>query len=159
MNAAICHLNGGVKAFKGKGAFRDALFAVEAFLQQLHEEMDELSGQSRAIAKRPFYLEVHKPSTASCYRAWKLRWRLGGERNGHTHWSGVIERMTRMSIAERSYYEGLNERMLELNVLETVARTQCKWLRDHLDQIGDVVPGGAKVLQKLNHVNRMTVPA
>ncbi len=158
MKEMICQWMSGVKAFKGKGAFREGLFAAEAFLQQLHEEMELLSGQSRSIAKRPFYLEVHKPATASCYRAWKLRWRLGGERNGHTHWDGVIQRMERMSVAERLYYEELNERMQELNVLETVVRTQCKWMREHLEQIGDTVPG-ATVLQRLNHVTKAAVAA
>ena len=154
MSEAICQWMSGVKAFKGKGAFRQWLFAAEAFLSQLHDEMELLSGQSRSIDKRPFYLEVHKPATASCYRAWKLRWRLGGERNGHTHWPGVESRMQRMSIAERDYYKGLNERMLELNVLETVVRTQAKWMRDHLEQIGEAVPGGDRVLKKLNHVQK-----
>jgi hypothetical protein len=144
----------GVKAFKGKGAFRQGLSTAEAFLKQIHDEMDLLSGQSRSIEKRPFYLEVHKPATASCYRAWKLRWRLAGERNGHTHWASLAPRMQRMSIAERDYYQKLNGRMLELNVLETIVRTQSKWMRDHLEQIGVAVPGSDRALKKLNHVQK-----
>ena len=154
MTQSICQWMEGVKAFKGKGAFRQALFTAEAFLKQIHDEMDLLSGQSRSIEKRPFYLEVHKPATASCYRAWKLRWRLAGERNGHTHWSSLAPRMQRMSIAERDYYQKLNGRMLELNVLGTIVRTQAKWMRDHLEQIGAAVPGSDRILKKLNHVQK-----
>jgi len=65
--------------------------------------------------------------------------------------------MERMSVAERQYYEELNGRMQELNVLETVARTQCKWMREHLEQIGDTVPGTTDVLQRLNHVSKVAV--
>ena len=154
MTQSICQWMEGVKAFKGKGAFRQGLFTAEAFLKQIHDEMDLLSGQSRSIEKRPFYLEVHKPATASCYRAWKLRWRLAGERNGHTHWISLAPRMQRMSIAERDYYLKLNGRMLELNVLETIVRTQAKWMRDHLEQIGAAVPGSDRALKKLNHVQK-----
>lgn len=154
MTQSICQWMEGVKAFKGKGAFRQGLSTAEAFLKQIHDEMDLLSGQSRSIEKRPFYLEVHKPATASCYRAWKLRWRLAGERNGHTHWASLAPRMQRMSIAERDYYQKLNGRMLELNVLETIVRTQSKWMRDHLEQIGVAVPGSDRALKKLNHVQK-----
>lgn len=159
MEKLVCHWMGGVKAFKGKGAFREGLFAAEAFLQQIHCEMEQLSGQSRAIEKRPFYLEVHKPATASIYRAWKLRWRLGGDRNGHTNWSGILPKMQRMSIAERDYYATLNERMMELNVLETVVRTQCKWLREHLEEIGEGPATQGPVLQKLNAMQRQRATA
>ncbi len=154
MRKTTCQLISGVKAFKGKGAFRDALFTSENFLQQIHNEIELLSGESRSIEKRSFYLEVHKAPTATCYRAWKLRWRLGGDRNGHTHWEGIAPRMERLSIAERRYYEGLNERMRELNVLEIMVRTQAKWLREHLDNIGEAIPGGGQALTKLNQVQK-----
>ena len=147
MNETCCEVIGG-KVLQGRAQFREELVAGEAFLQQIHVEMEQLSGESRAVEKRTFYLELHKPATSSCYRNWKLRWRLTGERNGHTDWEGVAMRMERISVAQRRYYEGINERMLELNVLETIARTQAKWLREHLEQVGEIVSAEASVFQR-----------
>lgn len=152
MKTDECHCFSDAKAFKGKGAFRQALFVAEAFLLEIHEEMESLSVQSRKVGNRPFYLELHKPITTTAYRVWKLRWRLGGARNGHTNWEHLTPQLDRMAIGERDWYEQFNMRMSELNVHELVTRTRCRWFRSHLQQVDEMVSDSAPALRELNKV-------
>ncbi|WP_157056985.1 hypothetical protein [Herbaspirillum autotrophicum] len=154
MKNDACHCFSDAKAFKGKGEFRQALSVAEAFLFQIHEEMALLSAQSRQIRNRPFYLELHKPVTTTAYRVWKLRWRLGGARNGHTNWEHLAPQLDRMAIGERDWYVQFNVRMLELNVIELVTRTRCRWFRSHLLQLGEMVSDSTPASRELNKVQR-----
>lgn len=99
---------------------------LEGQLQNVRRTMDELSQQTRHIAGRSFYVEVHRKNKGECHR---LVWRLGVGRNGHTTWPALQEQRSALPVASQRYYAEVEEQIRWLNAREQVIRFAMQTLK------------------------------
>ena len=107
------------KAFTGRGREGQADFCkLEAKLERLHAEMDELAQLSKTVRGRGFYLSVHRRAANGQH---SLRWRnvVG---NAHLPWEAMPALFAQQLKPIAAWYIALQARIEALNNEECVVR-------------------------------------
>lgn len=112
-----------IKAFTGKGRARRAnsldLVQLEAELSRISESMAILAEHTHKVPGRQFYLAIHR--RASNHQT-TLRWRSVATRK-HLPWSSMPEEFRRQLPQLSKWYCDVNEKALQLNMVELTTRT------------------------------------
>ena len=108
-----------LKAFTGRGRERQSeICKLEAKLDRLHAEMEELAQVSKTVRGRSFYLALHRRTVTGQL---SLRWRsMAGNR--HLSWEAMPALFALQLAPIAQWYVELQARIVDLNYEECVVR-------------------------------------
>jgi hypothetical protein len=100
-----------------------------ANLDRIHRAQEDLSGVTRRVQGRTFYLSLHRRTATGQVH---LRWRSAGAgaRAVHIPWGEIAVHFVRLPGALREWYERTHRRALELNQREIEARLALRHARE-----------------------------
>ena len=129
-----------VPELSGRSVFEELRRGLVVALLQMNQEMDSMVAASR-VEGSPLYVVKHRIASKGERKDYfSLRWRRRFSDTQHLHvlWVDQVEVLDVMQPVVRKHYEGLNRRMLELNVLSSMVRHDLNALETFFKRSGSV---------------------
>lgn len=127
---AGCQHGVGTKAFTGKGAGFRQVRQAQVRVDNIHDQMQELSDATRKVSGRLFYLALHKRSKTGQL---SVRWRQAGcVKTTHLSWSDMEVLFSRVPKALADWYKEADKLARQLNREEQIARLVLKQAEEAL---------------------------
>jgi len=111
-----------VKAFKGKGDFRELMGKQAEIVTEVHAEMTALEDEVRKFELPMLLILTIDDKTSPYVKRARLRWRLRGQ-GSHASYDEIVKPLfSQVPATLHAYLDRCNERAQELNALEAVFR-------------------------------------